>query len=65
MIRTKSDLKEYLLADKRALGIGYRKPRFMTDFEWRYEIALRKAEYYSHYNWKWCENNRRYLDRCS
>ena len=49
MIRTKSDLKEYLLADKSSLGIGYRKPRFMTDFEWRYEIALRKAEYYNYH----------------
>lgn len=47
MITTKENLKEYLRADREALGIKYRRPRFMTDFEWRYEIALRKAEYYN------------------
>lgn len=49
MIVTKEDLKEYLRADKEALGIKYRRPRFMTDFEWRYEITLRKAEYYNNF----------------
>lgn len=47
MIKTKKELKEYLAADKKASGIKYAHPRFMTDFEWRYEIALRKAEFYS------------------
>ena len=47
MIKTRSELKEYLQADKKALGIKHNHPRFMTDFEWRYEIALRKAEFYS------------------
>lgn len=47
MIRTKSDLQRYLQADKKALGITYSRPRFMTDFEWRYEITLRKAEFYN------------------
>ena len=49
MIKSRKDLKEYLRADKEALGIKYRRPRFMTDFEWRYEITLRKAEYYNNF----------------
>lgn len=47
MIKTKVELKKYLEADKKALGIKHKHPRFMTDFEWRYEIVLRKAEYYN------------------
>lgn len=48
MIKTKRDLRDYLRADKSALGKQYKHPKFMTDFEWRYEIVLRKAEYYNH-----------------
>ncbi|UUM12851.1 serine acetyltransferase [Clostridiaceae bacterium HFYG-1003] len=46
MIKTKSDLLEYMAADKIALG---RKSNFpsINDYIWRYEILLRKCEYYS------------------
>ena len=47
MIHSKKELKEYLINDKNALGIKHKRPRFMTDFEWRYEIILRKAEFYN------------------
>ena len=47
MIKNKLDLKEYLLADKKALGkMIYRKPRFKHDIIWKYQILLRKCEYY-------------------
>ena len=49
MINTKKELREYLDADKKALGKTSSHPRFMTDFEWRYEIVLRKAEYYNNH----------------
>ncbi len=45
MIKSKKDLKEYLMADKYALKKNYRFPRF-KDLIWKYEIALRKSEYY-------------------
>lgn len=47
MISSKADLKEYLLADKKALMISDNK-KFPTPFYdevWRFEISLRKAEY--------------------
>ena len=46
MIISRQDLKEYLNDDKKALGITRKNPRWFTDFEWKYEICLRKAEYY-------------------
>ncbi len=46
MIKTKSDLKYYLDSDKKALGIDRRKPRIFSDEIWKYEIILRKREYY-------------------
>lgn len=49
MIKNKSDLKEYLLADKIALQKNYNKPK-LKDLVWKYEIALRKAEYYNNSN---------------
>lgn len=51
MIKTKNDLNRYLEEDKKALGVKHSYPRFMTDFEWRYEIVLRKAEYYNQFKW--------------
>lgn len=48
MIRTKQDLGEYLKCDQIALRQGgRRKPRFGRDEIWRFEILLRKAEYYT------------------
>lgn len=47
MIRSKHDLEEYLKMDKKALGISDNKhfPIPFYDDVWRFEIALRKAEY--------------------
>lgn len=45
MIMTRKDLKEYLEADKVALKRQKRIPSFY-DLIWKYEIALRKSEYY-------------------
>lgn len=45
MIMTKDDLKLYLKADKYALERKRDKPSF-GDVIWKYEILLRKAEYY-------------------
>ena len=45
MIETKKDLNEYLICDKKQLGITRRFPRPFTDEIWKFEIALRKYEY--------------------
>ena len=50
MIKTKEDLTEYLIWDKQQLGIERKFPRPFTDEIWKYEIALRKYEYW--YNQK-------------
>lgn len=46
MIKSKNDLKEYMEADRIHLGYTYEKPK-IRDIVWRYEIYLRKAEYYN------------------
>lgn len=46
MIRTRQDLKEYLAQDKQQLGIHRSFPRPFTDEIWKYEIMLRKYEYW-------------------
>lgn len=46
MISSRKDLKEYLFADKKQLGITRRFPRPFTDEIWKYEITLRKYEYW-------------------
>lgn len=46
MIKTKAELKEYLAADKRQLGITRAFPRPFTDEIWKFEIMLRKYEYW-------------------
>lgn len=45
MISSKRELIEYLKAYKESLGIQYRRPKLLRDEIWRFEIALRKAEY--------------------
>ena len=45
IIDSKSDLQEFLAADKIALGRSSQKPG-MSDFVWRFEISLRYLEYY-------------------
>lgn len=47
MITSKSDYKKYLAADKFALGKkNLSHPRYKHDIVWKYQILLRKAEYY-------------------
>lgn len=50
MITTKPDLKEYMLQDKIQLGISRRFPKPFSDKIWRYEIILRKYEYWLNKN---------------
>lgn len=46
MIETRDDLKEYLIKDKKALGRNTKRPK-LCDYIWKYEILLRKCEYYN------------------
>jgi serine O-acetyltransferase len=46
MIKSYADLKEYLAADKYALGIKRSYPRLFGDEIWKYERALRFHEFY-------------------
>lgn len=45
-IRSFYDLQEFLAADKWALGIKRKHPHVFCDYIWKFEIALRKHEYY-------------------
>ena len=45
MIKSKEELREYLDADRVALCRKGTRPRF-NDYIWKYEILLRKCEYY-------------------
>lgn len=46
MIENRKDFKEFLEADKNQLKRNSKKPRF-NDLIWKYEILLRKCEYYT------------------
>ena len=46
MIKSKSDYLRYLEQDKKALGKTYCKPKIFGDEIWKFEILLRKVEYY-------------------
>lgn len=46
MINSKSDYLRYLEQDKLALGKKYKSPKLVHDEIWRFEILLRKTEYY-------------------
>ncbi|MDF2571619.1 MAG: cysEA [Sporomusa sp.] len=51
MIKNKKDLLYYLEEDKRSLGKSKRKrPYFIGEEIWKFEIVLRKHEYYSNIN---------------
>lgn len=52
MIKNKKELYKYLEMDKKALGITKRFPKIFGDEIWKFEIILRKYEFY--YN---CTNN--------
>lgn len=47
MIQSKVDLVRYLESDRIALNRKTKKPHFFGDEIWRFQIALRKFEYYS------------------
>jgi serine O-acetyltransferase len=48
MIRTKANLVYYLAEDKRSLGMSQRKrPRLIGDDIWKFQIVLRRYEYYT------------------
>lgn len=49
MINNKNDLKDYLECDKKALGRTKHRPAF-NDLIWKYEILLRKCEYWQNKN---------------
>lgn len=47
MINNKTDLKHYLKQDALALRIvGRKRPKLFGDYIWKFEILLRKTEYY-------------------
>lgn len=45
MIKSKEDYLFFLEADRVALRIGQRRPRFLKDEIWKFERALRKVEF--------------------
>ena len=47
MIQNKHDLKKYLEMDRIALGRHKKRPKFIGDEIWKFEIILRKHEYYT------------------
>ena len=47
MISSRKDLAEYLARDAVASGRSSVRPRFFGDEIWKYQIALRKSEYYN------------------
>lgn len=52
MIKNKSDLKYYMQQDKKQLAIPSERkhPRPFVDLIWKYEILLRKSEYFHNIN---------------
>ncbi|HJC74840.1 MAG TPA: serine acetyltransferase [Candidatus Mediterraneibacter faecavium] len=47
MIKSKKDLKKYMEMDRQALGIhGNKRPRIFLDYIYKFEVILRKHEYY-------------------
>lgn len=57
MITNKAELKEYLNKDRFALGITRKRPRVIGDEIWKYEIILRKLEYYTNSKGHWGRRN--------
>lgn len=51
MILTKENLRYYLVEDQKALGKSKSKrPKLIGDYVWKFQICLRKFEYYSNIN---------------
>lgn len=59
MIKTKADLQRFLAADRQALGKTGR-PRLTGDAVWRFEIVLRKHEYYEYQSGLWAKMARHF-----
>lgn len=53
MIRSKKELNYYLQCDKVALNITRKRPHLVGDYVWKFQIALRKSEYYSQFANGW------------
>lgn len=47
LIKSHQLLNDYLIADKAALNINRRRPKFLGDKIWKFQIKLRKTEYYN------------------
>ena len=54
MIKSKEDLRYYLQMDKIALDVKKARPSLFGDDIWKYEILLRKREFYTN-----CENEKK------
>lgn len=50
MITNKNTLREYLEADKKALGMKIKIPPLFGKEVWKFEISLRMHEYYLNTN---------------
>lgn len=46
MIKSKEDYRHYLEKDRVALNISRKKPRYLIDVVWQFQILLRRCEYY-------------------
>ena len=46
MINTKAELKYYLECDRVALGKKEKTPAFWGDEVWKFQICMRKLQYY-------------------
>ena len=56
MISSKQELKEYIEKDRFALGVNKKFPALFGDEIWKFEIALRKHEYYENCKGPfWCK----------
>jgi serine O-acetyltransferase len=47
LIKSHQLLNDYLIAEKAALNINRRRPKFLGDKIWKFQIKLRKTEYYN------------------
>ena len=57
MIRTKKELKEYILQDAKASGRTTTRVKLFNDDIWKYQLILRKCSYYKYKS----QSNRLYL----
>ena len=48
MIKSKKELAYYLECDRVALGKKQKRPSFFGDEIWKFQICMRKLDFYSH-----------------